>query len=63
MTPGRQVSRGRFANDSATSRPCSTRSSVQLSAPDDAAVSHFREQIPEDPLLFRLVPWRAVATD
>jgi hypothetical protein len=37
---------------------------VELSAPDDAAISYFREHIPEDALLFRLVPWRAaVATD
>jgi hypothetical protein len=35
---------------------------VELSAADDAAISYFREHIPEDALLFRLVPWRAVAT-
>jgi hypothetical protein len=36
---------------------------VELSAADDAAISYFREHIPEDALLFRPVPWRAVATD
>jgi hypothetical protein len=34
---------------------------VQLSAPDPQATSYFREHIPDDALLFRLVPWRAVA--
>ena len=34
---------------------------VQLSAPDPQATSYFRERIPDDALLFRLVPWRAVA--
>ena len=36
---------------------------VQLSAPDDAAISYFREHIPEDALLLRLVPWQGVFTD
>lgn len=34
---------------------------VDLSAPDTAALAYFRERIPEDALLFRYVPWRAIA--
>jgi len=33
---------------------------VELSAPDPVATSYFRGQIPDDGLLIRLVPWRAV---
>jgi hypothetical protein len=36
---------------------------VELSTPDDAAISYFREHIPEDALLLRFVPWQVVATD
>ena len=34
---------------------------VMLSALDPEAVAYFHERIPDDALLFRLVPWRAVA--
>lgn len=34
---------------------------VHQSAPDPAAVAYFRERIPDDALLIRYVPWRAVA--